>query len=33
MGTQCLRETLKEIVKGEYSEAALQAKSGRSSYC
>jgi len=33
MGTQHLRETLKEIVKGEYAQAALQARSGRSSCC
>jgi hypothetical protein len=33
MGTQHLRETLKEIVRGEYAQAALQAGSGRSSCC
>jgi len=33
MGTQHLRETLKEIVKGEYAQAALQARRGRSSCC
>ena len=33
MGTQHLRETLKEIVKGEYAQAALPTRSGRSSCC
>ncbi len=33
MGTQHLRGTLKEIVEGEYAQAALQARSGRSSCC
>ena len=33
MGTQHLRETLKEIVKDEYAQAALQARNGPSSCC
>jgi len=33
MSTQHLRETLKEIVKGEYAQAALLARSDRSSCC